>query len=403
MKFVIASLLLLSGLAHAFEFVPEAAIRTGYGPTQTAWALYYSGVCGERVSVQINFQGRTRLASILPELHSYARGAVKHLQQRCARIETIQVSARGQIASPPAIYLFTMHRSSDWQPADEIWYADLIPSLTTQGYLPFDLTTYRHGLMRIKDKVFEAYYGPFFGNYMRGEQFQQHMMEGTSPPRVSHFTITGNWYEFGNKVENKQCDSTRNGYPYWGSFVFTFESRSRYANLQKNACATEDEKGQGERLQVSEARASDFKRDWGIEQIKTFGVLGEQVTGMNLQAQTHDPASFAKSRKPVFENPQIKIFPRRENWCLRLELDAVYKASNEERDNVFAGSYVRFLSGILWDLVNDNCGKPLVVSIDNYSQGDTENWDRMSFLLDRPNKSGFEPAGEKCVQLTDHF
>lgn len=403
MNYLIGALLLLASAVQAREFIPEAAVREGYGPTQTSWALYYPGVCGERVSAQIAFQGRAKLDTVVPELHRYARSTVTHLQQRCPNLQTIHVAASGRATSPPAIYLFSMHRDSDWQPVDNTWYADRLQTMTDKGYLPFEVNVYKHGLMRLQDGVFDAFYGRYFENYMRSERVQQHMLEGVNPPRVSHYTITGSWYEFGDKRSDKVCSSTENGYPYWGSFVLSFSPRANTANLQKKACTTAGGQGQGERLYVSNSNALNFKRVWGIDKVASLALLGEQVARMNLQPQTHDRASFEQSRTPVYEDARIKLFPRRENWCLRVELDAVYRAEHETRDSAFAGSYVKFLSGIVWDLVNDHCGKPLVLGIDNYREGESERWDSMSFLLERPNKSGFEPVNEKYVELSGHF
>lgn len=403
MKYVFSVLLLLSSITHAFEFVPEAAEKTGYGPTQEGWSLHYSGVCGERVAVQVNYSGRSELEAILPRVHSYARKSAVKIQKRCPSVTDIRVEARGGPTRPAPTYLFSVRKAADWAPVDKIWYADLVAQRTGNGYLPFELQNYVHGLLQLKDGVFEAHYGRTFGNYMRGEQIKQHMMEGADPPRISHFTISGDWYEFGDNRRNKRCPASKEGYPYWGSFVFTFAPWGEYGPLQKKACATQEEKGQGERLYLSNAESRDFKSEWAIEKVKAVSVLGERLAKMNLQSKTHDRLAYTKTRKPVFENAQIKIFPRRENWCSRLELDAVYSVANEERSSAFDGGYVKFLGGVLWDVVNEYCGKPLVVGIDNYQEGDTQRWDRMSFLLDRPNKSGFEPKDEKYVELTDHF
>lgn len=402
MKYVFCVLMLLSSLAQAFEFLPEAAEKTGYGPTQEGWSLYYSGVCGERVAVQVNYSGRSELKTILPRVHAYARKSATHIVKRCPSVTDIRAEARGGPTRPAPTYLFSMRRAADWAPADKAWYADLVAERTGNGYLPFELHNYVHGLLQLKDGVFEGHYGRTLGNYMRGEQIKQHMMEGTEPPRISHFTISGDWYEFGDNRQNKRCSSSKDGYPYWGSFVFTFGPRAEYGNFQKKACAAQEEKGQAERLYLSNAKSRDFKREWGVEKVKAVTVLGERLAAMGLQSKTHDRQAYVKTRKPIFENAQIKIFPRRENWCSRLELDAVYAVASEERNSAFEGDYVKFLGSVLWDLVNDHCGKPLVVGIDNYQEGDTERWDRMSFLLDRPNKSGFEPKDEKYVELTDY-
>lgn len=403
MKYVFSVLMLLSGMAQAFEFLPEAAEKSGYGPTQEGWSLNYSGVCGERVAVQVNYHGRTELKTILARVHSYARKSAAHILKRCPSATDIRVEARGGPTKPPSTYLFSMRRATDWAPVDNIWYADLVSEKTSKGYLPFELHGYVHGLLQLKDGIFEADYGRTLGNHMQGKQIKQHMMEGTQPPRISHFTISGDWYEFGDGRRNKRCPSTKDGYPYWGSFVFTFGPRAKYGNFQKKACATQGEKGQGERLYLSNAESRDFKREWGIEKVKAVTILAERLADMNLQSNTHDREVYTKIRKPIFENAQIKIFPRRENWCSRLELDAVYSVVSEKRNDAFDGDYVKFLGSILWDLVNDHCGKPLVVGIDNYQEGDLERWDRMSFLLDRPNKSGFEPKDEKYVELTDYY
>lgn len=402
MRRVFIVLVLLSNMAQAFEFLPEAAQKTGYGPTQEGWSLHYSGVCGERVAVQVNYHGRSELETILPRVHAYARKSAAHVLNRCSSVTDIRVEARGGPTRPAPTYLFSMRKGADWAPEGTTWYADLVSERTSMGYLPFELNNYVHGLLQLKDGVFEAHYGRTLGNYMRGEQLKQHMMEGSQPPRISHFTISGDWFEFGDARRNKRCPSSKEGYPYWGSFVFTFGPMAQYGNFQKKACATQEGKGQGERLYLSNAESRDFKREWGIEKVKAVSVLAERLAAMGLESKTHDRVAFTKTRKPVFENAQIKIFPRRENWCSRLELDAVYAVASGTRNNAFDGGYVQFLGPVLWDLVNEHCGKPLVVGIDNYQEGDTQPWDRMSFLLDRPNKSGFEPKDEKYVELTDH-
>ena len=402
MKYPFIALLVLSNLAQASVSMPEASVLSGYGSERRGWSVSYSGACGERVGLRLGYIGRGDITAMVSEIEKFARSTAPKLQKRCPSVETIHVETWGKSAAPPRVYLFKMHRDKNWQVSDSHWSADLISSLTDKGYRPFKLPTYRHGLLRLADGAFEAYYGRLFDGYMRGTQFDRHMQEGTKPPRPSHFTITGQWYEFGSEGEGEHCDTTLNGYPYWGSFVLTLGVGATTAYVQKKSCASPEAKGKSARLHLTTPSPSDFKRSWKLDHQRVIANLGKQLAAMNMQSQQHDRTAYASSREALFKSPNLNIYPRRENWCQRRELDAVYTVKHTERDPAFNGNYANHLGKIARDLVVQYCGDPLTVGVANYAKGDPEHWDRMSFLLQRPNKTGFEPKDEAYLELSDH-
>lgn len=387
-RIILCLLVLLTGSgARGAIFLPEAAIKTGYGPSLEAWSIYWSGACAERVGIEVGYTGHSEIQNMLPRVTDYARGAVPHVLSQCPKADIIQVNVPGRSANPRPVYLFEMHRNAGWAAQNALWYSDLVRDTLVEGYLPADMG-YHNGLVRLQDGRFEAIYGKRLRSHLVGTDIKRHMQEGTSPPRVSHHTISGHWYESGSERPNGQCATSRDGYALWGSFTMVINRGHSKIQMMRKFCAEAGDKGHSDQLYLSAPPTSGFKRLWGIEWVKFTDPLHEQLAAMDLDT-ADDPQTFARTRKALYKSQKLTLYPAQDNWCMNRRMDAYYTVASEDRNQAFGGNYAQVLGERARQVVNEYCGDALTASVSNYREGDETPWDRMSFQFRPIQASAF--------------
>ncbi|GER07067.1 hypothetical protein GCM10007972_19020 [Iodidimonas muriae] len=386
---IILSLLMLlaGGGARGTVFIPEAAIKTGYGPTSEAWSTHWSGACAERVGIEIGYTGHSEIQNMLPRVTDYVRGAVPHVLSQCPQANIIQVNVPGRPANPRPVYQFEMHRNAGWVAQNALWYSDLVRDTLAQGYLPAEMG-YHNGLVRFQDGRFEAIYGKMLRSHLVGTDIERHMQEGTSPPRVSHHTISGHWYELGSERPNGQCTASRDGYALWGSFTMVINRGHSNVQMIRKFCAEAGEKGHSDELYLSPPSPSGFKRLWGIEWVKFTDSLHKQLADLDLDT-ADDLQTFIRTRKALYKSQKLTLYPAQDNWCMNRRMDAYYTVPSEDRNQAFGGNYAKALGERARQVVNEYCGDALTASVSNYREGDETPWDRMSFQFRPIQASAF--------------
>lgn len=395
------SLLVSSAVVRGAIFLPDAAERTGYGPTLEAWSVFWSGACAERVAIEIGFTGHAEIQNMLPRVTSFARKAAPHVLKQCPKANIIDVSVPGRRASPPLVYLFEMHRSANWAVQNPVWYADRIRDTLAAGYLPAD-AGYHNALVRFEDGRFEGIYGKRLENHFSGSNVKRHMREDVTPTRLSHHTIAGYWYEHGSERENGQCAKSRDGYALWGSFTAFVRPGNSNVQMLRKYCAEADDKGHGDELHLSTPRPSSFDRDWGIAWTKFTDPLSERLNAMDLDT-AGDAQSFAQTRKPLHESGALTLYPSEENWCVGRRIDAYYTVPSEDRNKAFGGNYAKALGERAKQVVNEYCGDAITASVSNYSEGDETKWDSMSFQFRPIRPSAFGNDDDYLELLDQHL
>lgn len=377
-RIALCLLTLLTGVSiHASVFLPDAASRTGYGPTLEAWSVFWTGACAERIGFELGYTGHSEIPSMLPRVTSYARGAVPHVLKACPKADVIHVNVPGRRAGKPLVYQFEMHRSADWEVQDAGWVSDRISNTIADGYLPAD-AGYHKALVRFQDGQFEAIYGKRLESRLAGANVKRHMQEGVSPPRVSHHTISGYWYELGSTQPNGQCPASKDGYALWGSMTMVINRGHSNVQMLRKFCAEAGEKGHSDELYLSTPSPSGFERDWGIEWAKFTDPLHEQLAAMDIDT-ADDAQTFARTRKPLWESEKLTLYPGQENWCANGRMDAYYKVPSEDRNQAFGGNYATILGERARRVTNEFCGDVLTARVSSYRVGDETPWDSMSF------------------------
>lgn len=369
--------LLASPFAHGAVFLPDASSRTGYGPTLEAWSVFWTGACAERIGFELGYTGHSEIQNLLPRVTSYARGAVPHVLKACPKADVIYVNVPGRKGGRPVVYQFEMQRSDDWAVENASWYADRIQTRIAEGYLPAD-AGYHKALVQFEDGRFEAIYGKRLESRLAGANVKRHMQEGASPPRVSHHTISGYWFELGSAQPNGRCPVSRDGYALWGSFTMLINRGSSDVRMLRTFCAEAGEKGHSDQLYLSTPRPSGFERDWGIEWAKFTDPLHEQLAAMDLDP-ADDAQTFARTRKPLFESDKLTLYPGNETWCSNRRIDAYYTVASEDRNQAFGGNYATAIAERARQVVNEYCGDAITATVSSYQVGDETPWDSMSF------------------------
>lgn len=395
---VFLTLLLTGAGVQGAVFLPEAATRTGYGPTLEAWTVYWTGACAERVGIELGYMGHSEIQDMLPRVIDYARAAVPHVLKQCPQADIIHVNVPGRTANPRRVYRFEMNRSADWAAQNATWRADLVRDTLAEGYLPAD-AGYHSALVRFQDGRFEAIYGKTFRSHLVGTDIQRHMQEGASPPRVSHHTISGHWFEPGSEQPNGHCESSREGHALWGSFTMVINRGHSDIKMIRKFCAEVGEKGHSDELYLSAPSPSGFERDWGIEWVKFTDPLQEQLAAMDLDT-ADDARTFARTRKPLYQSEKLTLYPAQDNWCMNRRMDAYYKVPSEDRNQAFGGNYAKALGERARQVVNEYCGDALTASVSSYREGDETPWDRMSFQF-RPIQASAFGDDEGYLKLLD--
>ncbi|MCR9279339.1 MAG: hypothetical protein NXH85_15385 [Pseudomonadaceae bacterium] len=380
-------ILLTCGRSEGAVFLPDAASRTGYGPTLEAWSVFWTGACAERIGFELGYTGHSEIQNMLPRVTSYARGAVPHVLKACPKADVIHVNVPGRKDGRPVVYQFEMHRSADWAVQDARWYKERINDTIAGGYLPAD-AGYHKALVRFQDGRFEAIYGKRMESHLEGANVKRHMQEGASPQRVSHHTIAGYWYELGSEQPNGRCPVSRDGYALWGSFTMLINRGSSDVRMLRTFCAEAGEKGHSDQLYLSTPRPSGFERDWGIEWVKFTDPLHEQLAAMDLNP-ADDAQTFARTRKPLFESDKLTLYPGNETWCSNRRIDAYYTVASEDRNQAFGGNYATAIAERARQVVNEYCGDAITASVSSYREGDDTPWDSMSFQFRPIQASAF--------------
>lgn len=396
------SFLIFTSAANAAVFMEEAAKVSGYGPTRVGYSMWYAGACGERIAASVGYVGHATTDNALPTILQYSRDSVQHLLARCPQAEVIEITAEGQAARPRLFYRFEMRRDDDWAPTEIASNNQLVDALIAGGYLPGSgpTTGSRQAFVKYDNGRLDVIYGNGFEGRMVASYFEKEMMEGAEPPRLSHYTVRGHWYEPGNEQAGGQCAESREGYPLWGSFSMTVYPFGQTMNMQRKPCVNHDEEGKSESGAIADLRLRDFEK-FGLEPLKLAKVLSDEIEAAGNFATMADSQEYARTRQPLFESARLRLYAQRPDLCSHLRFDAVYRVNSEQRDSEFDGNYTRELGRLLRRVANQQCESPLTASVDNYSLGDTDKWDHMSFQF-RPIRPSPLGGDENYLQLLDH-
>ncbi|MEQ8206151.1 MAG: hypothetical protein RIA65_08255, partial [Woeseia sp.] len=278
----------------------------------------------------------------------------------------------------------------------------LVDALIGAGYLPGNGPTNvsRQAFVKYNDGRLDVIYGNNFDGRMVASYFEKKMMEGAEPPRLSHYTVRGHWYEPGNEQAGGQCAESREGYPLWGSFSMAVYPSMNRMSTQRKSCVDHDEEGKSESGALADLGIHDYGK-YGLEPFKLAKILSDQIGAAGSFTATADSQEYARTRQPLYASDKLRLYARRPDLCSHLRFDAVYRVNSEQRDGEFDGNYTRMLGRLLRRVANEQCENPLSASVDNYSLGDTENWDRMSFQF-RPIRPSPLGGDENYLQLLDH-
>ena len=398
-------LLLVAGLAQGDVFLPDAARVTGYGPTRESYSMRYAGACGDRVGVSVAYMGRTPIDQILPEVLQYSRDSAQHVLAKCPEAKTIEVSAQGQVSRPPKSYRFVMRESDNWAPAELATHSALTDALLDSGYLPVNGPSPLNSdaFLRFQDGRLDIVYGRSLEGRMSATHFEEIIQEGSTPPRVSHYVVRGDWYDLGNEQPGNDCGDSREGYPLWGSFLMTINPWGNYSKVQRQRCVDHGTEAKAEETAFSDLRIHDYQRKYDLEPFKINRLLHDKFQAAGNFAEAPDPEDFARTRQPLYSSGSLRVFPQRPDFCSHLDVDAVYRVNSENRDAAFGGSYREAIGRIVREIAYEKCEEPLTVSVRNYQVGDSEAWDRMSFQVRRIRPLAFGGENEKYLELLDHF
>ncbi|MFK7830211.1 MAG: hypothetical protein AB8B57_10565 [Congregibacter sp.] len=374
-------------IANADIFMEEASSVSGYGATRSSFSLWYSGHCAERVRVSAAFIGRTPLAEALPQTLQYARDSVTHILARCPQAEHILVNASGQTSAPAESYRFVMHSNDDWAPTGLVLNATLVDALIGEGYLPVQgpKPLRAPAFVRFANDKFDVVYGKHLDGRMTATHVERNVLEGATPEQVSNYVIRGHWFSLGHEQPEQSCSKSREGYPLWGSFFLQVYPSGSNLTVTRKHCVDTHTDAPSEAANLTDLPRRDFER-YGIAPLKIAKVLGASLVKASFVAPLLDKDDFAKTRQPLYASKLLRVYSQEPELCVKLTFDAIYRVNSERRDTQFGGDYASTLGGILKDISSRNCKQARTATVDSYSLGDSERWDRMSFSF-RPSRA----------------
>lgn len=397
------TLSLLPVAANAVVFVQEARQQSGYGPTREAFSLYYTGACAERIGAEVGYAGPASDEEALPDILQYARDSMPHLLAQCPLARTVYVTAAGKQSRSRRFYHFTMHRDDDWAPERVTLKRDISEALFDEGFLPAHgpLTPGLMAYVRYKNGRFDAIYGRDFEGRMVATTVEKNLRGGVEPPRLSHYTVRGHWYEPGDEKPSGHCSESREGYALWGSFSMTVYPYESDITLQRKRCAEHGEDAVSEKALLTRLLTRDFA-GLDMEPFELSPALSEAFTSAGKFVAGVNQQEFVRTRQPLYDGAKLRLYAARPELCSsHRSFDAIYRVNSEHRDREFGGNYARYIGELLKQVARERCGDPLTASVNNYSLGDSDRWDHMSFQFRPIRPSPLGGDGAFLTQL-DH-
>jgi len=400
--YLVLALVLLSSsfFSHARVFLPEAAVTEGDYNNKTNYSIFYSGACAQKVGVSIGFYSKKSVSSSINKIYQYAENSVKHILDQCPIAEHIYANVSAVSRKLTDKYVFELHKSDSWRATHKETAKDKFDRTNNKLLAPISLLN-QPGFIGIADDQLRAVYGRTLVNQFKSTKIVKKTYEANNEQRFSYYSVIGKWFELGGEKKGQHCENSSEGYAYWGSFSVRIGT-GQYANLVKKSCTSLADKGASI---TSTLTALMGHREYaGYDSVnpnRDFRLLINELDTLNLQSSSGKDQQFTKTRKPIYQNKHIKIYPSSEDWCWSPELDAVYEAKHEERDKYFNGNYISFIGQTGRKLVSEYCGEPLHVKVHNFRLGNKKAWDTMSFLL-KPFKPTITTNTTNYVYLDGH-
>lgn len=396
---VLILLTLAVGGAYAADVpLPEASEQSGNGSNRVGHTLWYTGVCAPRVGVSIGYLDRRADELVAAELQRYAQRSIKHVVARCPEVVTVEVNARSMTTLLSPFYRFLMHRDENWAIRDFARSDQIVQSLLETGYLPAKGPDplMSNAYVRFENGRLDVVYGLNLNGRMAAAYAEKRVARISDEVAYPRYVLRGDWYESSSSDNADACDSSRDGYPFWGSFVMQVNPSQANIMITRKACADHDEKGAITKPYLRNLRRSS-QRELGLEAVVISETIAAALEADSILIDGLDAAEFAKVRQPLVDKPEYRLYSSKPDVCTHLEFDVVYRANHERRDDVFGGDYQKRVGLLVRGQTQKLCGSTGGASVAAFRVGEDQYWDKMSFTFQTPAR-GAIGAGRNVLR-----